>query len=79
MTTAGEIMMADGNVARCGDHVYNYYDGCWVTITSPPESDGWFETVDLSGQVKILNGERVSKTRSEEHPDTGYLGDWYSA
>ena len=61
MTTAGEIMMADGNVASCGDQVYNYYDGCFVTISSEPEADGWFYTVDERGRTKILNGERVCK------------------
>jgi hypothetical protein len=63
---AGDILMADGNTARCGDSVYNYYDGCFVTITSGPEADGWFDTVDERGRTKTLNGERISKRPPRE-------------
>lgn len=40
-----------------GDRVFNYYDGCWVTVLEDPAAthDGWFRTTGGS-----LNSVRVA-------------------
>ena len=56
---ATAITTEDGKTVHKGDRVFNYYDGVWVTITTDPDSEGWF---DCEGDTRryYLNGSRIS-------------------
>ena len=56
-----EIRTADGETARLGDRLFNYYDMKWGVIENFDLcSPGWFGFRHDDGTYATLNGERVA-------------------
>lgn len=62
-----QVVLADGHKARCGDRVYNYYDG-WYGVLGcidriEREDDPWVHLTRDDGRYQLLNGERMCLRR----------------
>ena len=55
------LLLEDGTYAGLGDRVFNYYDGKWgVIITPPKDYDGWVDVRHDDGTQAFLNGQRMA-------------------